>query len=274
VSSQPTSGLLLHSAERGRHDQAVRTGERNTFDSVIGRAAAVLGAFDARHLSLGVSELSRRSGLATHGFLERTDGSDFKLGTKLFEWGELASRQRKLREVALPYMADLRQVSRQTVHLAVLVGTEVMYVEIVRSRDAPRMPSEVGGRLPAHAAGVGKAMLAFSPDDVVAAVIERGLPAVGPRTITAPGLLLRELRRIRESGIAYESEESGYGVGCAASPILSADGLPVAAMSISGWNGKLDLRRIGPAVKTAALALSRDLQLRGPAAAPSWAQLR
>jgi IclR family acetate operon transcriptional repressor len=264
----------------------VRTGERNTFDSVIGRAAAVLGAFDARHLSLGVSELSRRSGLpksttarvaaelATHGFLERTDGSDFKLGTKLFEWGELASRQRKLREVALPYMADLRQVSRQTVHLAVLVGTEVMYVEIVRSRDAPRMPSEVGGRLPAHAAGVGKAMLAFSPDDVVAAVIERGLPAVGPRTITAPGLLLRELRRIRESGIAYESEESGYGVGCAASPILSADGLPVAAMSISGWNGKLDLRRIGPAVKTAALALSRDLQLRGPAAAPSWAQLR
>ena len=61
-------------------------------------------------------------------------------------------------------MADLRQVSKQTVHLAVLVGTEVMYVEIVRSRDAPRMPSEVGGRLPAHAAGVGKAMLAFSPE--------------------------------------------------------------------------------------------------------------
>ena len=154
----------------------MRTGERNTFDSVIGRAAALLGAFDARHLSLGISELSRRSGLpksttarlaaelTEHGFLERADGSDLKLGTRLFELGELASRQRKLREVALPYMADLRQVSRQTVHLAVLVGTEVMYVEIVRSRDAPRMPSEVGGRLPAHAAGVGKALLAFSPD--------------------------------------------------------------------------------------------------------------
>ena len=147
--------------------------------------------------------------MTTHGFLEKAEGSDLKLGTKLFELGELASRQRKLREVALPYMADLRQVSRQTVHLAVLVGTEVMYVEIVRSRDAPRMPSEVGGRLPAHAAGVGKALLAFSPDDVVQAVIDRGLPAIGPRTITAPGLLLRELRRIREAGIAYESEESG-----------------------------------------------------------------
>ena len=77
----------------------MRTGERNTFDSVIGRAAALLGAFDARHLAMGVSELSRRSGLAKsttarlaaelaeHGFLERTEGSDYKLGTKLFELG-------------------------------------------------------------------------------------------------------------------------------------------------------------------------------------------
>ena len=80
----------------------MRTGERNTFDSVIGRAAALLGAFDARHLALGISELSRRSGLpksttarlaaelTEHGFLERTDGSGLKLGTKLFELGELA----------------------------------------------------------------------------------------------------------------------------------------------------------------------------------------
>jgi IclR family acetate operon transcriptional repressor len=252
----------------------MRTGESNTFDSVVGRVGAILDAFDNRHLEMGVSELSRRSGLpksttarlaaelTTYGFLERTDSAELRLGTKLFELGELASSQRKLREVALPYMADLRQVSRQTVHLGVLAGTDVVYVEIVRSRDAPRMPSQVGGRLPAHAAAVGKAMLAFSPDAVVQAVIDQGLPAVGPRTITAPGLLLRELRRIKDSGIAYESEESGHGVGCAASPIFGADGLPVAALSISGWNGKLDLRRIGPAVKTAALALSREMQAR------------
>ena len=77
----------LHCARTHGHHQAMRTGERNTFDSVIGRAAALLGAFDARHLSMGVSELSRRSGLpksttarlaaelTTHGFLERTDGT-------------------------------------------------------------------------------------------------------------------------------------------------------------------------------------------------------
>jgi IclR family transcriptional regulator, acetate operon repressor len=257
---------------------AMRTGEWNTFDSVVGRVGAILGAFDSKHLTMGISALSRRSGLpksttarlaaelTTHGFLERADSADVRLGTKLFELGELAFRQRKLREVALPYMADLRQVSRQTVHLAVLSGIDVVYVEIVRHRDAPRMPSQVGGRLPAHAAAVGKAMLAFSADDVVQAVVDHGLPAVGPRTITAPGLLLRELRRIRDSGIAYESEESGHGIGCAASPILSADGVAVAGLSISGWHGKLDVRRIGPAVKTAALALSRELQAHPPAA--------
>ena len=54
-------------------------------------------------------------------------------------------------------------------------------------------------------------------------------------------------------------------MGCAASPIFAPDGQPVAAMSISGWNGKLDVRRIGPAVKTAALALTRELQAHGPA---------
>ncbi len=255
----------------------MRTGERNEFDSVLSRIAALLDAFDAAHPRIGVSELARRSGLpktttarlaadlVRHGFLDRTDGGAFTLGNKLFQLGSLASGERELREVALPYMADLRQVSRHTVHLAVLIGTDVVYVEIVRSTGGPRMPSEVGGRLPAHAAAVGKAMLAFSPPDVLEAVIERGLPAVGPRTITAPGLLLRELRRIRDTGIAYEHEESAHGVGCAASPVLSAARQPIGAISVSGWSGTLDLRRVGPAVRTAALAVGRELTRRGTA---------
>src|ERR1700712_121602 len=96
----------------------MRTGESNNFDSVVGRIGAILDAFDNRHLTMGVSELSRRSGLpksttarlaaelTTYGFLERTDSAELRLGTKLFELGELASSRRKLREVALPYMAD------------------------------------------------------------------------------------------------------------------------------------------------------------------------
>ena len=265
----------------------MRTGERNTFDSVVGRAAALLGAFDARHLSMGVSELSRRSGLpksttarlaaelTTHGFLEKAEGTDLKLGTKLFELGELASRQRKLREVALPYMADLRQVSRQTVHLAVLVDTDVMYVEIVRSRDAPRMPSEVGGRLPGArrrgrqgTAGVLAGRASCRRSSI--AGCRRSARGRSP----LPGCCCGSYAGSGSPVSPTRARNPPTGSAARPVPILGPDGRPVAAMSISGWSGTLDLRRVGPAVKTAALALSRDLQLRGPARAPSWAVAR
>lgn len=255
----------------------VSPADRNIPDSGVARVAAVLGAFDAEHAELRVSELARRAGLpksttsrlvrdlVQHGFLERK-GADLHLGTRLFELGELASRHRNLRAIALPYMADLREATRQTVHLAVLDEVEVVYVEILRSRDAPSMPSRVGGRLLAHAAAVGKVLLAFSDEAVVEVVCSRPLTRVGPRTITAPGHLRRELARIRGTGLAYESEESGPGVGCVASAVVGADGRPVAAISISGWSGRLNLRRVGPAVRTAALAMGREL--RGPANPP------
>ncbi|GAB2985295.1 IclR family transcriptional regulator [Amycolatopsis acidiphila] len=238
--------------------------------SVLDRVLAILGAFDGESRPLGTSELARRTGLAkstvhrlvcalvTHGLLER-HGDGVVLGLRLFELAERVPRQHDLREAALPYMADLRAATRQTVHLAVLDGTEVVYVEILRSRDAPPLPSRVGGRLPAHATGVGKAILAFSPSETVEAVIRGGLPRLSERTIAGPGLLQRELRAVRGNGIAYDHEESRAGLVCAASPITAADGTIAGALSVSGWVGRLNVRRIAPAVRTAALALSRDL---------------
>jgi DNA-binding IclR family transcriptional regulator len=134
-----------------------------------------------------------------------------------------------------------------------------VYVEILRGREAPWLPSGVGGRLPAHATGVGKALLAGSSDDVLTAVIATGLPRVGPRTLTTPGPLLRQLKRISASGTAYEHEESAPGVACVASAIRVDDGPPVAAVSASGWIGKVDIRRVGPAVHTTALSIARAL---------------
>ena len=230
----------------------------------------LLAAFGPTDTALGVNELTRRTGIPKAtvsrlvkemedvGFFERR-GVKVGLGLRLFELGERASRRRSVREVALPFLADLREATRQTVHLAILDGTEVVYVEILRGREAPWLPSGVGGRLPAHATGVGKALLAGSSDDVLAAVIATGLPRVGPRTLTTPGPLLRQLKRIRASGIAYEHEESAPGVACVASAIRVDDGPPVAAVSASGWIGKVDIRRVGPAVHTTALSIARAL---------------
>jgi DNA-binding IclR family transcriptional regulator len=256
-------------ADRRGVDDGSRA-ERTVATSAVARVSAVLNAFDGSHPELGVSQISRRSGLptsttsrlvgelVTHGFLER-DGHRLHLGTRMFELGELASRHRNLRAIALPYMADLRTATGQTIHLAVLDAIDVVYVEIVHSRTSPKMPSRVGGRLPAHAAAVGKALLAFSDEGAVDALCAHGLVRVGPRTLTVPALLRRELQRVRRAGTAYDHEESGPGVGCVASPVLGVDGVAVAALSVSGWSGRLDLRRLAPAVRTAALAVSREL---------------
>ena len=196
--------------------------------------------------------------LAGVGLLERS-GTKVGLGLRLFELGECASRRRSVREVALPFMADLREATGQTIHLAILDGADVVYVEILRGRNAPQFPSAVGRRLPAHATGVGKALLAAAPGQVTEAVITAGLKRVGPRTITAPGTLMRQLKLISSSGVAYEHEESAPGVACVASAIQIHDGPPVAAVSASGWIGKVDIRRVGPAVHTTALTIARVL---------------
>lgn len=263
---------LTGSALRGpdRHNVAIPSTGDHVPDAAVARVAAVLSVFDPQHRELRVAEIGRRANLpkattsrlvrdlVACGLLER-DGAWLRVGLRMFELGELAARPRNVRAIALPLMADLREVTRQTVHLAILEGTDVVYVEILRHRDAPKMPSEVGGRLPAHASAVGKALLAFSDRATVDLVCRPPMLTVGPRTITAPGLLRRQLVRIRESGLAYESEESGPGVGCVAGAIVGADGRAAAAISVSGWTGKLTLRSTGPAVRAVALTLSREL---------------
>ncbi|WP_059021284.1 IclR family transcriptional regulator [Mycobacterium sp. M26] len=238
--------------------------------SRVHRISALLAAFETGDRSLGISELSRRTAipktavfrlikdLEEVGFLERS-GDGVVLGVRLFELGQQASARSSVRNVALPLMADLREATRQTIHLAILDGTDVVYIEVLRGRNAPRLPSVVGGRLPAHATGVGKALLAGSGGDATDAVITAGLTRVGPRTITAADAFRRQLIGIAARGIAYEHEESASGVACVASAIRRHDGTPIAAISASGRADTVDIRRIGPAVRIAAQSITRVL---------------
>lgn len=242
--------------------------------SMLGRAFTLLGAFRADDGALTLAEICRRTGiakptahrllgeLAELGAVERTP-TGVRLGLRLFELGQLVPRQRDLLEVAAPFLADLREATRQTVHLAVLDQTEVVYVQKLVGQRGPNLPSRLGGRMPAHCTGVGKALLAFGPDERTEAVIAAGLPRRTARTVVAPGLLRAELAAIRRRGIAEEHEESTAGVACVAAPVLGDDGVAEAAVSISGWVGRLNTARLAPAVRTAALGVSRALS-------PSW----
>lgn len=236
--------------------------------TIIERMTAVLGAFTPDHDRMGVNDIARRSGLpkstasrlvsslVDHGYLER-QGRLICVGLKLFELGTRSAQPHELRSLALPTMAGLRSSTRQTVHLSVLEGTDVVYIGILHGHDSSYLRSRVGGRLPAYATGAGKALLAFSPPGVVDRVIEKGFVAYQPGTITDPGSLIRELETIRATGLAYSTAEAGPGVAGAASPILTPESRPVAALSVSGRIGAFDPQRIGPAVHMAALNLGR-----------------
>ena len=237
--------------------------------SAAGRITSILEAFRDDHDALPLSELARRAGLpktTAHrlvgelvrcGLLERADGR-LRLGLKLFELGQLVPQQRSLRDAARPVLADLREATRHSVNLGILEGSDVVYVDILAGPDSPRLPTRVGGRWPAHATAIGKAILAFSDPGTAQAVIDAGLGRVSERTITAPGRLRAELDRIRDCGLAYDYEESRPGLVCVASPVHGPGGV-AGALSVSGWSATLKADRAGPAAHTAALTVSRAL---------------
>jgi DNA-binding IclR family transcriptional regulator len=233
----------------------------------------ILGAFGARDDSLTLAELTRRTGLPKStihrllgslvelGAIDTADGR-FRLGMRLFELGELVPVQRALRDVALPFMQDLYEATHETVHLGVMDGFDILYVEKISGHRRAGAPSRVDGRLPLHRTGLGKALLAFSPEEVVERVIDHGLPALSPRTITVPSVFRQTLLAIRRRGVAFDNEEAKTGLSCAAAPILDADRAPIAAVSVTGPTPRVNLARLAPAVHATSLALTRAIQVR------------
>ena len=231
--------------------------------SVISKVVALLDAFSPAAPELSLNELAALTGLpvsttyrlaselVTWGGLERVEGGGYRIGLRLWEIGSLAPRGETLREVALPYMHDLYEATHENVHLAVLDGTEALYVEKLSGRRAMPVRTRRGGRLPLHATAVGKVLLAYGPESLFLEAVAAGLHRYTAHTIIAPGHLRRALTEIRRTGIAYAREELTVGTLSVASAILDADGGPLAALSVTLRSGRGDLRRLGPAVHTA-----------------------
>jgi DNA-binding IclR family transcriptional regulator len=238
--------------------------------SVLERAVRILGAYGPADRTLTLAEMTRRTGIpkpTVHrlagellelGLLEG-EGGVYRLGMRMFELGQLVPLQRDLRDAALPFMQDLFEATHETVHLAVLDGTDVLYIDKIAGHRRVAVGSRVGGRLPAHCTAVGKAILAVSPPAVLDALLAAGLVRRTAFTIAAPKVLRRHLATVARVGVAYEREESDLGVTCAASPVHGFGHHVVAAISITGPVGRLQPERYASTVRLAALALSRRL---------------
>jgi IclR family transcriptional regulator, acetate operon repressor len=251
--------------------------------SVGDRLLLILDTVAAAPGEVGLSELARLTGLkkaTVHRLASDLVGKrmlergtyGYRLGLHLFELGQRVPVSRRLRDTALPVMSDLLQATSEIVQLGMLDGADVVYVEKLTGPHSIDAPSAVGSRLPAYCSGLGKAILAFSPDEVVDEVLAAPMPARTSTTITSADRLRRELARVRETGVAYDREEGNRGIVCVAAPIVARKyaGRPedtaIAAVSITGPSTRLQLIRFEAAVRTAALSISRTLN--SPFAAP------
>ena len=237
------------------------------------RAAAILGAFDATHRELTLAALVTRCGMprsTTHrtadrmirlGWLDKPKDR-YRIGNRLFEISSLAPIRHELREAVLPFLQDLHHAARTTVQLGVLDGTQVLVVEKITGHRPMPMLSQPGGTIPTHCSALGRAILAYSDAETIDAVIDAGLVARTPRTITTAVALRRELTTIPHRGWAVDREEGNIGVSCVAAPIFGPLGDVVAAVSVTGPTSLVRADRIGPAVRLAAAAASRAYSTR------------
>lgn len=239
--------------------------------SVTSKVVSLFDAFTVDDVELSLNELARRTGLplstayrlagelVTWGGLERAEGGGYRVGLRLLEVGARAPRSAGLNEIVVPFMQDLFLATRQNVHLAVLEGHEALYVERVTGLQSIAVKSRRWGRLPLHATGVGKVLLAYAPAELVDAVIAAGLARYTAYTIVAPGHLRRNLAEIRRTGVGIAHEEMSVGRVSVAAPLFDAANRAVAAMSIVVPR-TVDSQRLAPAVRTAALCASRRLR--------------
>ncbi len=189
------------------------------------------------HRSLMVLERS--------AFIERTHDNRFRLGLKLYELGNRAVEQIDLRERIMPHFRRLATQLGETVHLGVLQKASVIYLEKIEPNRRICMTSKTGSTNPAYCTSMGKAMLAFLPEDILEQTISRirFIPYT-TKTIRSPQELLKSLDRVRRRGYAIDDEEIEAGVRCVGAPVFDDNRYPIAAVSISGPSARIRVQNL------------------------------
>lgn len=211
------------------------------------------------------------SNLVEEGLIEVNADQSYSLGTRLLQFAAQAWSGNRFRQIAEPHLAALHRETGETVHLGVLDGVEVVYLDKVESRQAVRMHSQVGNTAPAYCTGVGKAALsALNEAECEARINSIMFKRYTLATISDAAALRAEIADIRTKGISYDREEHEVGIHCVAAPIYSSDRRFVAGLSATAPSYRVPMEQLRlwePAVAAAAKAISDDIEIKlGPRA--------
>ena len=243
----------------------------------VSRALDILEAFAIGQEELGVTELSRKlklhknnvfrllATLETRGYVEQDkETGNYRLGMKTFEVASVFLHHLGVVKQARGALEQLAAETGETAYLAVLDGPWAVCVDMVETAHAVRVVSQLGRRLPAHAAALGKAQLAFRPQDELEQLWKQHeLTAVTARSVTDAGRLGEELGRVAAQDLAFEDEELAPGVRGVAAPVRDYQKRVVGAIGVTGPVLRLTLERVqgelASRVKAAAQSVSKRL---------------
>jgi len=237
----------------------------------LDRAVAVLEVLGESDTPMSLAEICQRMNLhksTAHrslmvlersALIERTQENRFRLGLKLYELGNRAVEQIGLRARVHPYFRRLSMQVGETVHLSVLQKTSVVYLDKVEPNRRVCMSSKIGTSNPVYCTSMGKAMLAFQPEDVIDQIIAKiRFVRYTPKTICTTEALLKALERVRRRGYAIDDEEIELGVRCIGAPIFNENHRAIASVSVSGPASRITVQSV-PAIAEHLLRCCREI---------------
>jgi DNA-binding IclR family transcriptional regulator len=254
-------------------EPAVPAAKKSGGVPALERALTVLEALAQSRKGYSVSELSRRLALpksSVHlilrtlerrGYLQKqAAGGRYRFGLKLISLSRAALDGVELRDEARPALAALAQATGLTVHMGVLERSEIVVIERLESARPFSVVSWVGRRMDLHSTAIGKALIAYVPDDEFEAQVRpTQLARHNDRTIATMAALHKELERVRQLGYAMCDEEDEVGVRCVGAPVLNGNGHALAAISVAGTTHQIPPERVpelGGQVRGAAAEIS------------------
>ena len=253
-----------------------RSTETKVADSpsiAVHRALGMLEAIAKSAAGLSNSELSRKlkvpksstsyilRALEAGGYVRREADGKYRLGLALLSLSSRAMESLDVRQVALPILRHLVDRSGLTAHLAVLDHGQAVYIA---KADAPgfiKMNTWPGRRMNLHSTSVGKALLAWLPEEEVQGILGKGMKKWTAHTITTPAKLFADLEHVRRRGYAIDEQESTMGIRCVAAPVFGAQGV-AASIGLTGTVTQFhasEIHRFAEMVKDAARRVSQQL---------------
>lgn len=252
--------------------------ERDGRVQSLAKGLAVIQAFDAAHPEQTLSDVARSTGLTRAtarrflltlidlGYM-RTDGRLFRLTPQVLNLGHAYLSSLQLPEIAQPHLRELSDQVGESSSVAVLDGSDIVYVARVALKRIMTVAITVGTRFPAYATSMGQVLLAdLDPQELDEVLARTDLAPLTPQTVTNRSQLEKELAGVRESGYSLNDQQLEIGLVSLAAPIRGSDGRVIAAVNVSTRAGNAEQLRTEqflPALLRAATAISDDVRLAG-----------